>query len=53
MVHIRLREIEEYAKINNVPIMQKDGINYLTGYVKDNEVKTRYISTTSGGHLAA
>jgi len=39
MVHIRLEEIEEYAKINNVPIMQKDGIEFLTKYIKENNVK--------------
>lgn len=39
MVHIRLEEIEEYAKINNVPIMQKDGIEFLTKYIKENNIK--------------
>lgn len=39
MVHIRLEEIEEYAKINNVPIMQKDGIDFLTNYIKENNIK--------------
>jgi len=39
MVHIRLEEIEEYAKVNNVPIMQKDGIEFLTKYIKENNVK--------------
>ena len=38
MVHIR--ELEEYAKINNVPIMMKDGIEFLTQYIKENNVKT-------------
>lgn len=38
MVHIRV--IEEYAKENNVPIMMKDGIEFLTQYIKDNNVKT-------------
>lgn len=37
MVHIRV--IEEYAKENNVPIMLKDGIEFLTQYIKDNNVK--------------
>ena len=39
MVHIRLEELEEYAKINNVPIMQKDGIEFLTKYIKENNIK--------------
>lgn len=38
MVHIRV--IEEYAKENNIPIMLKDGIEFLTQYIKDNNVKT-------------
>jgi len=36
----KLKEIEEYAKINNVPIMERDGINFLTNYIKENNVKT-------------
>ena len=39
MVHIRIEQIEEYAKNNNVPIMQKEGINFLTKYIKDNNIK--------------
>ena len=37
MVHIR--RLEEYAKENNVPIMLKDGIEFLTNYIKENNVK--------------
>ena len=37
MVH--LLEIEKYAKENNIPIMQKDGIEYLTNYIKEHKVK--------------
>lgn len=36
----RLKEIEEYAKINNVPIMECDGIDFLTNYIKENNIKT-------------
>lgn len=39
MVCVRLEEIEKYAKINNVPIMQKDGIDFLTKYIKDKNIK--------------
>lgn len=39
MVCVRLEEIEKYAKINNVPIMQKDGIEFLTKYIKDKNIK--------------
>lgn len=38
MVHIRV--IEEYAKKNNIPIMMSDGIEFLTQYIKENNVKT-------------
>ena len=34
-----LQELEEYAHINHVPIMVPDGINYLTNYIKENNVK--------------
>ena len=34
-----LEKIEEYAKENRVPIMQKDGIEYLCNYIKENNVK--------------
>ena len=39
MVHIRIESLEEYAKINNIPIMQKDGIEFLTNYIKENNIK--------------
>ena len=34
-----LEKIEEYAKINNVPIMQKDGIEYLCNLIKEKKIK--------------
>lgn len=34
-----LEELEEYARINHVPIMVPDGINYLTNYIKENNVR--------------
>lgn len=39
MVHI-LEDIEKYAEENNVPIMMKDGIEFLMDYIKKNNVKT-------------
>lgn len=33
------RDMEHYAKEHNVPIMLNDGINYLTNYIKDNNIK--------------
>lgn len=32
-------EIENYAQINDVPIMQKRGINFLCELIKDNKIK--------------
>ena len=34
-----MKELEEYAKINNILIMQKDGILYLINYIKENNIK--------------
>ena len=34
-----MKGLEEYAKINNIPIMQKDGILYLINYIKENNIK--------------
>lgn len=34
-----LEEIEEYAKINKVPIMLSDGIDYLCSYIKEHNIK--------------
>lgn len=35
-----LEKIEEYASTNNVPIMEKEGINFLKDYIKKNNVKS-------------
>lgn len=34
-----MEELELYAKENNIPIMQKDGILYLCNYIKENNIK--------------
>lgn len=36
---MELKDLEEYARINNVPIMEKDGIEFLTNYIKENNIK--------------
>ena len=36
---VDMEEMEIYAKENNIPIMQKDGISYLIDYIKDNNIK--------------
>lgn len=33
-----LEEIENYAHLNNIPIMEKEGIEFLTEYIKKNKV---------------
>lgn len=38
MVHIR--ELEEFAKDNHVPIMLSDGIEFLCNYIKENNIKS-------------
>ena len=40
MVHIRIEDIEEYARLNHIPIMLKDGIDYLVNYIKNNNIKS-------------
>lgn len=35
-----INELEEYAKENNIPIMLKDGIEYLCNYIKNNNILT-------------
>lgn len=35
-----MEELEIYARENNIPIMQKDGILYLCDYIKENNVKS-------------
>lgn len=36
---VRILDIKEYAKKNNVPIMQDEGIDFICQYIKDNKVK--------------
>lgn len=39
MVYLRLMMLEYFAHKNNIPIMQKDGIKFLTKYIKENNIK--------------
>ena len=36
---MRVEEMEKYALENNIPIMLKDGIEYLCKYIKENNIK--------------
>lgn len=35
---VRISELEKYAKENSIPIMEKEGIEYITKYIKDNNI---------------
>ena len=35
-----ISEIKEYAKENNVPIMQDEGIDFICNYIKNNNIKS-------------
>ena len=36
---VRILELEQYALENNIPIMMKDGIEFLINYIKENNIK--------------
>lgn len=52
MVRLQTEELEEYAKINNIPIMQKDGIEFLCNYIKENNIKNILEIGTAIGYSA-
>ena len=47
-----IKEIEQYAKDNNVPIMLPDGIDYLCEYIKNNNIKNILEIGTAIGYSA-
>ena len=47
-----LKKIEVYAGNNNVPIMLKDGIEYLCNYIKENNIKRILEIGTAIGYSA-
>ncbi len=47
-----IEKIEEYAKKNNIPIMQKDGIEFLCNYIKDNNITNILEIGTAIGYSA-
>lgn len=47
-----ISKIEEYAKLNNVPIMLPDGIDYLCNYIKENKIKNILEIGTAIGYSA-
>lgn len=51
MVRI-LKKMELYAKEYNIPIMQRDGIEFLTRYIKENNIKNILEIGTAIGYSA-
>lgn len=47
-----IKDMEDYAKVNNVPIMETDGIEFLINYIKDNNVKNILEIGTAIGYSA-
>ena len=47
-----LKEMEQYAKENHIPIMMKDGIEFLEKYIKENHVKKILELGTAIGYSA-
>ena len=47
-----LENIEKYAKEYNIPIMQKEGIEFLTDFIKKNNIKTILEIGTAIGYSA-
>ncbi len=49
---MRIEDIENYAKVHGVPIMEHDGIEFLTKYVRENNVKNILEIGTAIGYSA-
>lgn len=52
MVEKTLKEIKKYAEVNKVPIMQDDGIKFLTNFIKENNIKKVLEVGTAIGYSA-
>lgn len=37
---MNIKEMEDYAKVNDIPIMQKEGIEFIRDFIQKNNVKT-------------
>ena len=49
---MRIEEIEQYAQANNVPIIERDSIEYIQNYIKENNIKTILEIGTAIGYSA-
>lgn len=52
MVDSKFRELEEYAEVNNIPIMQRDGIEFVLKLIKENNIKNILEIGTAIGYSA-
>ena len=52
MVDTKIKEIEEYAKSNNVPIMESDSIKYITEFIRKNKIEKVLELGTAIGYSA-
>lgn len=52
MVDSKFRELEEYAKVNNIPIMQSDGIEFVLKFIKENNINNILEIGTAIGYSA-
>lgn len=50
--HQEIKEIKEYAKVNNVPIMMEDGMNFLTTFIIKHKIKNVLEVGTAIGYSA-
>ncbi len=48
----RLKDLEKYAEENNVPIIQKEGLNFILNYIKENKAKKILEIGTAIGYSA-
>ncbi len=50
--HTKIREMKEYAKRENIPIMQEEGIDYLTTFIISHQIKDVLEIGTAIGYSA-
>lgn len=49
---VRILDLEKYAKENNIPIMLKDGLDFMLKYIKENNIKSVLEIGTAIGYSA-